>query len=175
MQIIRATEREAARARNQAIILQESNQGTRCLRLPLRVNVKQGERGDERQSVGEQLIILKRVNNRVHRTINYSSYLYTTFGRHETRHDRHDPIPTTTTSAWKRLPPARAPAQPATRALRRSPPHHHPCRAPPELSLRRSCDCETNGQPSTITIAADPTTTRAPPTRRSRSLSQARH
>jgi hypothetical protein len=170
VQIIRATEREAARARNQAIILQESNQGTRCLRLPLRVNVKQGERGDERQSVGEQLIILKRVNNRVHRTINYSSYLYTTFGRHETRHDRHDLIPTT---AWKRLPPIhpRLHNQPLTT----TPPHHLTrALALPEASLRRSCDCEGNGQPSSSTPTADPTTL-ARTTSRSRSLSQGRH
>lgn len=50
MQIISAAEREAARARNQAIILQQSNQGTRCLRLPLRVNVKQGEREETKGS-----------------------------------------------------------------------------------------------------------------------------
>ena len=53
-----AAEREAARACNQAIILQQSNQGTGCLRLALGDIVKQGEE-ETKSAVGEQLIILK--------------------------------------------------------------------------------------------------------------------
>lgn len=66
--------------------------------------------------MGEQLIILKRVNNRVHRTISYSSYLYTT--PHDTRHD------TTDTTSYP--PPPGSDCHPSTRACAtsHSPPHH---------------------------------------------------